>query len=36
LQGIEADAYPGEASQGARPVAEFRRACDVWKAKQPK
>ena len=36
LQSIEADACPGEGSQGARPVAEFWRACDAWKAKQPK
>ena len=36
LQSIEADAYPGEGSQGARPVAEFWRAYDAWKAKQPK
>ena len=36
LQSIEADAYPGEGSQGTRPVAEFWRAYDAWKAKQPK
>ena len=36
LQSIEADAYPGEGSQGARPVAEFWHAYDAWKAKQPK
>ena len=36
LQSIEADAYPGEGSQGARPVADFWRAYDAWKAKQPK
>ena len=34
LQSIEADAYPGEGSQGARPVADFWRAYDAWKAKQ--
>ena len=36
LQSIEADAYPGEGSQGTSPVAEFWRAYDAWKAKQPK
>ncbi len=36
LQSIAAGACPGEGAQGARPVAEFRRACDAWKAKQPK
>ncbi|MEQ1852050.1 MAG: hypothetical protein ABMA01_10710 [Chthoniobacteraceae bacterium] len=37
LQSIEADAYPTEGlwdSWGARPVAEFWRAYDAWKAKQ--
>jgi len=34
LQSIEADAYPGEGSQGARPVADFWRAYDAWNAKQ--
>ena len=32
LQSIEADAYPGEGSQGARPVAEFWRAYDAQQA----
>ena len=32
LQSIEADAYPGEGSQGARPVAEFWRAYDAHHA----
>ena len=36
LQSIEADACPGEASQGARPVADFWRAYDAWKAAQKK
>jgi hypothetical protein len=36
LQSIEADACPGEGSQGARPAAEFWRAYDAWKAQQPK
>ena len=36
LQSIEAGACPGEGSQGARPAADFWRAYDAWKAKQPK
>lgn len=32
LQSIEADAYPGEGSQGTRPVAEFWRAYDAHQA----
>ena len=32
LQSIEADACPGEGSQGARPVAEFWRAYDAQQA----
>ena len=36
LQFIEAKAYPGEGSQGARPVADFWRAYDAWKAAQKK
>ena len=38
-QSIEADAYPGDGlwdSRGARPIADFWRAYDAWKAKQPK
>ena len=34
LQSTEAEAYPGEGSQGARPVADFWRAYDAWKARQ--
>ena len=34
LQSIEADAYPGEGSQGARPVADFWRAYDAHHAAQ--
>ncbi len=30
------DAYPGEAHTGPRPVAEFWKAYDAWKAKQLK
>ncbi len=36
LQNIDADAYPGEAHTGPRPVAEFWQAYDAWKAKQTK
>ena len=36
LQRIEAEACPGEDSQGVRPVADSWRAYDAWKAKQPK
>ena len=32
LQSIEADAYPGEGAQGARPVADFWRAYDAHQA----
>jgi hypothetical protein len=32
LQTIEADAYPGGGSQGARPVADFWRAYDAHQA----
>ena len=34
LPNCKADACPGEAHTGPRPVAEFWKARDVWKAKQ--
>ncbi len=36
LPDSKADAYPGEAHTGPRPVAEFWKAHDAWKARQTK
>ena len=36
LPNCKADAYPGEAHNGPRPVAEFWKAHDAWKAGQVK